>query len=82
MKANIYCVFDKLSKSVASQLMVADSDELIMRTVKSAKLGEIIENNLEDFSLFHIGVICPEIPKIESLDTPRFVAHLESFKDV
>ena len=57
IKGNVYCIFDKVAKTITGSLMCAESDAIIMRTVKTANLGEIIEKNLDDFDLYKLGEI-------------------------
>lgn len=80
MKTNVYVVYDKVSSSVATGIMCAESDAIMMRNLKSAKLGAVIEENLQDFDLYCLGVIDPLTMDL-TVEDKRFVAHLEAFKN-
>ena len=79
MIKKLYVIYDLVSKSVFSPVMSADSDELMIREIRTAKLGEIIESNLEDFDLICVGSIDTTAHKIVD-DTTTLVCHLEGIK--
>lgn len=80
MTFNVYVIYDKVAKTVQSQLLVKQNDALLLRDVKTAKLGELIESNKEDFDIYCLGELDTEKPLIVGLDNARFVAHLEVIK--
>lgn len=82
MMLNVYSVFDKVAGEAVSSLalLTAPSDELIIRTLKTAKLGDIVEENLADFDLYQIGVFDSQKPGIVGLENAKFIAHLEAIK--
>lgn len=80
MIMNVYVIYDKVSSSVATGLLCSENDPIMMRTIKSAKLGAVIEENLEDFDLYQIATVDPVSCEIVPCEK-RFVAHLEAFKN-
>lgn len=79
MTKNLYVIFDIVSNSVFSPVMAADSDELMIREVKTAKLGEIIESNLEDFDLYLVGKVDLDTHTIIDTET-KLICHLQGIK--
>lgn len=80
MMTNVYAIFDKVAKEVSLSLMMSKDDELIIRTLKTCKLTEIIEGNLADFELYQVGTLDTERPSLCSLEIPKFVCNLEAIR--
>lgn len=80
MKLKLYVVYDKVAKEVATPIMTASSDEIMIRTIKSMKLNDIIESNLGDFELHEVGSIDTIECNIVGLEHSKFVQHLEAIK--
>lgn len=80
MILKVYVIYDKVSGQVHSQLMTSEKDELMIRTLKTAKLGDIVEQNLSDFELHQVATLDTERPSISGLDIPKFIVNLGGIK--
>lgn len=80
MILKVYVIYDKVSEQVQTQLMTAEKDELMIRALKTAKLGDLIETNLEDFDLIQVGEIDTVKPHLVGLENGKFICHLEAIK--
>ncbi|QCS36158.1 nonstructural protein [Capybara microvirus Cap1_SP_142] len=80
MKLNVYVIFDHVSNSAHMQPLYAKEDELILRTVKSANLGELVEGNLQDFALYKIGLYDDEELTLKQLEKPYLLCNLSALK--
>ncbi|QCS36276.1 nonstructural protein [Capybara microvirus Cap1_SP_206] len=80
MTYNIYCIYDTVAGTSQSGLMLKENDELILRDLKTAKLGDLIENNLEDFDLYRLGTF--DSTTLDIVHKKEFLMHLSVLKGV
>ncbi|QCS36639.1 hypothetical protein [Capybara microvirus Cap3_SP_550] len=76
----IYTIYDKVAQQATGNLMITDKEAALLRELKTANLGELVEKNLDDFDLYCIGELNTEIPQAIAYETAKMVIHLEVLK--
>lgn len=79
MKKNVYVVYDVVAKQVASTMILADNDEIIIRDLSDSKLPDVMEKHPEDFDLVRVGTLDTELCVTTS--SKELVCHLGAVKN-
>lgn len=80
MKKSIYCVFDKVGAEMSTTLMLANNKAFYLRDMSTCKLPPVMQEHLEDFDIYCLGVIDTE--SLEVVPEKTFVAHLGTIRNV
>lgn len=70
MKKNLFVLFDLVAITVASTIILADNEEVVMRDLKNSQLPGTMGTDPQDYDLLQVGsletedgTIAPIVPK-------------------
>lgn len=79
MKKNLFVLFDIVAISVASTIILADNEEVVMRDLKNSQLPGTMGTDPQDYDLMLVGSLETETGKITSIE-PRKIVNLGALK--